>query len=210
MFLNNDTDLIAENFIEEMLGLCQREDVGAVGARLLYQDDTIQHAGVVVGFGGIAGHTFIGLHKAENSYFHRAMCTQDYSAVTAACMMSKRVVFDQVGGFTEELAVAFNDIDYCMKVRSLGKLVVYAPYAVLYHYESKSRGLEDTPEKVARFNREVAKFARRWPDILRDGDPYYNPNLTLRKSNFALRDLKKEGIGEPYELDGAIRALMNE
>ncbi len=106
--------------------------------------------------------------------------------------------------------MAFNDIDYCMKVRSLGKLVVYAPYAVLYHYESKSRGLEDTPEKVARFNREVAKFARRWPDILRDGDPYYNPNLTLRKSNFALRDLKKEGIGEPYELDGAIRALMNE
>ena len=210
LFLNNDTELIAENFIEEMLGLCQREDVGAVGARLLYQDDTIQHAGVVVGFGGIAGHTFIGLHKAENSYFHRAMCTQDYSAVTAACMMSKRTVFDQAGGFSEDLAVAFNDIDYCMKVRSLGKLVVYAPYAVLYHYESKSRGLEDTPEKVARFNREVAKFARRWPDILRDGDPYYNPNLTLRKSNFALRDLKKEGIGEPYELDGAIRALMNE
>ena len=210
LFLNNDTELVAENFIEEMLGFCQRDDVGAVGARLLYQDDTIQHAGVVVGFGGIAGHTFIGLHKAENSYFHRAMCAQDYSAVTAACMMSKKTVFQQVGGFSEDLAVAFNDIDYCMKVRSLGKLVVYAPYALLYHYESKSRGLEDTPEKVARFNREVARFAKKWPDILRDGDPYYNPNLTLRKSNFALRDLKKEGIGKPYELDGAIRALMNE
>lgn len=201
LFLNNDTELIAENFIEEMLGLCQREDVGAVGARLLYQDDTIQHAGVVVGFGGIAGHTFIGLHKAENSYFHRAMSTQDYSAVTAACMMTKKSLFEKVGGFTEELAVAFNDIDYCMKVRAEDKLVVYNPYALLYHYESKSRGLEDTPEKVERFNREIKKFSLRWPEILKNGDPYYNPNLTLRKSNFALRDLKKEKIGEPYHLE---------
>lgn len=210
LFLNNDTELIAENFVEEMLGFGQRDDVGIVGAKLLYQDDTIQHAGVVVGFGGVAGHTFIGLHKAENSYFHRAMCAQDYSAVTAACMMSKRSVFEKVGGFSENFAVAFNDIDYCMKVRSLGKLVVYAPYALLYHYESKSRGLEDTPEKVARFNREVAKFAKKWPDILKNGDPYYNPNLTLRKSNFALRDLKKEGIGQPFELDPAIVELMKE
>ena len=210
LFLNNDTELIAENFVEEMLGFCQRDDVGIVGAKLLYQDDTIQHAGVVVGFGGVAGHTFIGLHKAENSYFHRAMCAQDYSAVTAACMMSKRSVFEMAGGFSENFAVAFNDIDYCMKVRSLGKLVVYAPYALLYHYESKSRGLEDTPEKVNRFNREVAKFAGKWPDILKNGDPYYNPNLTLRKSNFALRDLKKEGIGQPYQLDPAILELMKE
>ena len=201
LFLNNDTELIAPSFIEEMLGLCQRGDVGAVGARLLYQDNTIQHAGVVVGFGGIAGHTFIGLHQAENSYFHRAMSTQDYSAVTAACMMTKKSLFEQVGGFSEELAIAFNDIDYCMKVRAAGKLVVYNPYALLYHYESKSRGLEDTPEKVARFNREIRIFADKWPEILRDGDPYYNPNLTLRKSNFALRDLKKEKIGEPYHLE---------
>ncbi|MCI8660882.1 MAG: glycosyltransferase family 2 protein [Lachnospiraceae bacterium] len=201
LFLNNDTELIEPRLIEELLGFCQREDVGAVGARLLYQDDTIQHAGVVVGFGGIAGHTFIGLHQAENSYFHRAMCAQDYSAVTAACMMTKAEVFSQAGGFTEELAVAFNDIDYCMKVRARGLLVVYAPYALMYHYESKSRGLEDTPEKVARFNREIRIFANRWPDILAKGDPYYNPNLTLRKSNFALRDLLKEKIGEPYKLD---------
>lgn len=210
LFLNNDIEPIEPGFIEEMLGFAQRDDVGAVGARLLYQDGTIQHAGVVVGFGGIAGHTFIGLHEAENSYFHRAMCAQDYSAVTAACMMSRRSVFDAAGGFSEDLAVAFNDIDYCMKVRSLGKLVVYAPYAKLYHYESKSRGLEDTPEKVARFHREVAKFAKKWPDILRDGDPYYNPNLTLRKSNFALRDLLKEKIGEPYPMPEEIRKLMEE
>ncbi len=201
LFLNNDTEIIEPRLFEEMLGFCQRRDVGIVGARLLYQDDTIQHAGVVIGFGGIAGHTFIGLHEAENSYFHRAMCAQDYSAVTAACMMTKAEVFRQAGGFTEELAVAFNDIDYCMKVRAAGYLVVYAPYAKMYHYESKSRGLEDTPEKVARFNREIAIFARRWPQILQDGDPYYNPNLTLRKSNFALRDLLKEKIGEPYKLE---------
>lgn len=201
LFMNNDIIQIADDFVEEMLGFCQRDDVGITGARLLYEDDTIQHAGVVVGFGGIAGHTFIGLHKAENSYFHRAMCAQDYSAVTAACMMSKKSVFEEAGGFSEELAVAFNDIDYCMKVRKLGKLVVYAPYAVLHHYESKSRGLEDTPEKVARFNREIAIFAKKWPEILEKGDPYYNPNLTLRKSNFALRDLKKEKIGEPYKLE---------
>lgn len=201
LLLNNDTEIIAPGLIEEMLGFCQREDVGAVGARLLYEDDTIQHAGVVVGFGGIAGHTFIGLHEAENSYFHRAMCAQDYSAVTAACMMTRKSVFAQAGGFTEELAVAFNDIDYCMKVCALGKLVVYAPYATMHHYESKSRGLEDTPEKVDRFNREVQIFADRWPEILKNGDPYYNSNLTLRKSNFALRDLLKEAIGEPYKLE---------
>ncbi len=200
LLLNNDTEIIEPDCIQEMLGFCQREDVGIVGARLLYGDDTIQHAGVVIGFGGIAGHTFIGLHKAENSYFHRAVCAQDYSAVTAACLMTKKSVFDAVGGLSEELAVAFNDIDYCMKVRQLGKLVVYAPYATLYHYESKSRGLEDTPEKIERFNREVAVFIRKWPEIIRNGDPYYNPNLTLRKSNFALRDLLKEKIGEPYDL----------
>lgn len=201
LFLNNDVEVIGPDLIGEMLGYAMREDVGAVGARLLYQDDTIQHAGVVIGFGGIAGHTFIGLHRAENSYFHRAMCAQDYSAVTAACMMSKRSLFDRVGGFREELAVAFNDIDYCLKIRALGKKVVYNPYALLYHYESKSRGLEDTPDKVERFNREVARFIGYWPEEVIGGDPYYNPNLTLRKSNFALRDLLKEKIGEPYNLE---------
>ncbi|GLC82530.1 glycosyltransferase family 2 protein [Lacrimispora brassicae] len=201
LFLNNDTEMISPESLHEMLGFCQRDDVGIVGARLLYADDTIQHAGVVVGFGGIAGHTFIGLHKAESSYFNQAMCARDYSAVTAACMMSKKSLFEKAGGFSEDLAVAFNDIDYCMKIRSLNKLVVYAPYALFYHYESKSRGLEDTPEKVARFNQEIKKFSQKWPDILREGDPYYNPNLTLRKSNFALRDLRKEKIGEPYQLE---------
>lgn len=202
LFMNNDIELKEKNSLREMLGYVQREDVGICGCRLLYKDDTIQHAGVVIGFGGIAGHTFIGLHETQNSYFHRAMLAQNYSAVTAACMLTKKSVFEAAGGFSEELAVAFNDIDFCMKVRSLGKLIVYNPYALFYHYESKSRGLEDTPEKMDRFNRETAIFIKKWPDILKKGDPYYNPNLTLRKSDFSLRDLLKERIGEQYHIKG--------
>ena len=150
-------------------------------------DDTIQHAGVVIGFGGIAGHCFVLQPRGTTGYCHRIICAQDYSAVTAACMMVKRSAFEEVGGLTEELAVAFNDIDFCMKLRTAGYLIVYNPYAELYHYESKSRGLEDTPEKVARFNKEIQVFERRWPDIMRDGDPYYNPNLTLKSQDFSLK-----------------------
>ena len=207
LLMNNDVEIINPDSLREMMGYAQRPDVGIVGCRLLYEDDTIQHAGVVVGFGGIAGHTFIGLHEVQNSYFHRAVTAQDYSAVTAACLMIRASLFREVGGFTEELAVAFNDIDLCLKVRRTGALVVYNPYALFHHYESKSRGLEDTPEKVERFNREIATFMKRWPEILEKGDPYYNPNLTLRKSNFALRDLDKEGIGEPYKIEGIEKYL---
>ena len=192
LFLNNDTELINGDCIEELLGFCQREEVGIVGAQLFYEDDTIQHAGVVVGYKGIAGHTFVGFHKGEKTYFLRSMCAQDYSAVTAACMMTKRSVFETVGGFDENLAVAFNDIDYCLKVRDLGKLVVYNPFAQLYHYESKSRGIENTPEKIFRFDHEVESFRKRWSDILENGDPYYNPNLTLLAADFSLRDFAKE------------------
>ena len=161
--------------------------MGAVGARLYYGDGTIQHAGVVIGFGGIAGHAFAGSPGNDNGYFSRIICAADVSAVTAACMMVKRSVFETVGGFDEELAVAFNDIDFCLKIRSLGGLVVYNPYAEAYHYESKSRGYEDTPEKIARFHREADEFLKRWPDILQEGDPYYNPNLTLEKADFSLK-----------------------
>lgn len=187
LLLNNDTEIINEDCLEQLLGYCMRSDVGAVGARMYYEDDTIQHAGVVIGFGGIAGHCFVLQPRGTTGYCHRIICAQDYSAVTAACMMVKRAAFDQVGGLTEELAVAFNDIDFCMKLRSAGYLIVYNPYAELYHYESKSRGLEDTPEKVARFNKEIQIFERRWPDIMREGDPYYNPNLTLKSQDFSLK-----------------------
>lgn len=187
LFLNNDTEVINEDCIDELLGYCMRPDVGAVGARLYFEDDTIQHAGVVIGFGGVAGHCFVQQLRGYSGYCHRIISAQNYSAVTAACMMVPKQVFREVGGFSEELAVAFNDIDFCLKVRGAGKLVVYNPYAELYHYESKSRGLEDTPEKVARFNQEIAVFEKRWPDILREGDPYYNPNLTLDSQDFSLK-----------------------
>lgn len=187
LLLNNDTEIINPDCLEELLGYCMRKDVGAVGARLYYEDDTIQHAGVVIGFGGIAGHCFVQQKRGTTGYCHRIICAQDYSAVTAACMMVKKSAFDAVGGLSEELAVAFNDIDFCMKLRKEGYLIVYNPYAELYHYESKSRGLEDTPEKVARFNKEIATFEKKWPEILENGDPYYNPNLTLKSQDFSLK-----------------------
>lgn len=187
LLLNNDTEMINDNAIEEMVNLCMRDDVGIVGARLFYHDDTIQHAGVVIGFGGIAGHTFIGKAKGEAGYGARIISTCDYSAVTAACLMTPKHIYEQVGGLTESFEVAFNDIDYCLKVRELDKLVVYNPYAEFHHYESKSRGFEDTPEKVQRFQGEIARFTERWERILREGDPYYNPNLALDRSDFGLK-----------------------
>ena len=187
LLLNNDTEIINADCLEELLGYCMRKDVGAVGARLYYEDDTIQHAGVVIGFGGIAGHCFVQQPRGETGYCHRIICAQDYSAVTAACMLVDRNIYKIVGGLSTELAVAFNDVDLCMKIRNAGYLIVYNPYAELYHYESKSRGLEDTPEKVARFNGEIEIFEKRWPEILKKGDPYYNPNLTLESQNFSLR-----------------------
>lgn len=190
LLLNNDTELIAPDSLAELLGYCMRDDVGIVGARLFFPDDTIQHAGVVIGFGSIAGHAFVNTPRGEGGYENRIVCTQDYSAVTAACMMVKKSVFQQVHGLTTEFEVAFNDVDFCMKVRALGKLVVYNPYAEFYHYEMKSRGVEDSPAKVARFQREVARFAECWPEIVEKGDPYYNPNLALDRPDFALANRK--------------------
>ena len=191
LFLNNDTEMINIDCISELLGYCMRKDVGIVGARLYYEDDSIQHAGVIVGFGGIAGHAFLGLPRSANGYFSRIICAQDLSAVTAACMMVKRSVFDEVMGLDESLKVAFNDIDFCMKVRSANYLVVYNPYAELYHYESKSRGLEDTEEKIKRFNSEIDRFAAKWPEILMKGDPYYNPNLSMKRCDFSVKSWKE-------------------
>ena len=170
-----------------------RGDVGFVGAKLLFEYETFQHAGVVLGFGGTAGHAFIGKPRYDTGYFGRILCAQDYSAVTAACMMVKRSVFDEVGGLTEELAVAFNDVDLCLKVRSHGHLIVYDPYVKLYHYESKSRGAEDSEEKVRRFQTEIEYMRCHWLDILKKGDPYYNKNLSLTKWNYSLKPLPGMG-----------------
>lgn len=188
LLLNNDTEMIDGNCLQEMLNYCMREDVGIVGAKLCYEDDTIQHAGVVVGLGGVAGHAFVGAPRFDAGYQKRILCAQDYSAVTAACLMVKRSIYQEVGGLTEDFEVAFNDIDFCMKVLELGKRIVYNPYAELHHYESKSRGYEDTPEKVKRFNGEIARFQERWGAFLKAGDPCYNPNLSLSRCDFALKE----------------------
>lgn len=210
LLLNNDIEFIDTNCLDELLGYAMREDVGAVGARLYFEDDTIQHAGVVIGFGGIAGHTFVNQRREELGYFARAMCQQNYSAVTAACMLTRTADFCSVGGLTEELSVAFNDIDYCMKLREKGKLIVYNPYAQSYHYESKSRGAEDTPEKKLRFHREILWFGERWQKILDEGDPYYNPNLTLDRADFALKLSEERKRPKGYYMDLVRREVEKE
>ena len=187
LFLNNDTEVITPGWIEELLGFCQRKDTGIVGAKLYYGNNTIQHAGTVIGIGGIAGHMFVDMDRERSGYMHKASIIQDLSAVTAACMMVKRKVFEQVHGFEEELAVAFNDVDFCLRVRELGYLVVYNPYVELYHYESKSRGTEDSKEKVRRFQSEIEFMRCRWEVLLKKGDPYYNKNLSLSKWNYSLK-----------------------
>ena len=197
LFLNNDVTVITPQWLEEMLGTCQRQEVGAVGVKLLYPDNTIQHAGCVIGIGGIAGHMFVNMPAERTGYLHKASLLQDMSAVTAACMIIKKDIFQQVGGFTEKLAVAFNDVDLCLKVNRASCLVVYNPYAQLYHMESKTRGAEDNKQKVRRFQEEIEYMRCQWLDILKNGDPYYNKNLSLTKWNYSLKPLpgmgKKKG-----------------
>lgn len=184
LFLNNDTELIAGDSIKEMVDICRRDDVGAVGARLYYKDNKIQHAGVILGVGGVANHAFHNTERGDVGYFFRSVSVQDLSAVTAACMMTKKSLFTAVNGFSEDLEVAFNDIDYCLKLRDNNKLVVFTPYSEWYHYESKSRGYEDTPEKKERLRKETDTFMSRWGDIVKNGDPYYNPNFNHKSADF--------------------------
>lgn len=186
LLLNNDIEIIADNWLEEMLMFSQREDVGAVGAKLYYPNETIQHAGVILGIGGIAGHSHKYFPRNAYGYMSRLFIQQDLSAVTAACLMMKKNVFEDVNGLDEEkFKVAFNDVDLCMKIRDKGYLIAWTPYAEAYHYESISRGLEDTPEKQERFQGEVLAFKEKWGAVLQQGDPYYNPNLTLDREDFS-------------------------
>jgi GT2 family glycosyltransferase len=189
LFLNNDTEMIGHDAISEMVGLCAREDdVGAVGAKLLYQDNTIQHAGVIVGFSGYAGHVFNDIPNGKDyGYMTRDVLNGDLSAVTAACMMTKKAVFEEVHGFDEQFKIACNDIDYCLKVRKTGKLVAYNAFSLWHHYESKSRGYENSFEKTVRFDDEVARWQKKWMDVLLGGDPYYNRNFKVEDGPFILK-----------------------
>ena len=187
LFLNNDVEILTPQWMEEMLQICQQKDVAITGAKLYYPDDTIQHAGVVLGLGGIAGHIMCKASREDPGYFGRTVTVQEISAVTAACMMIRTEDFWNAGGFDETFQVAFNDIDLCMKVRAAGKKIVFTPYAELYHYESKSRGLEDTPEKQFRFDKEVKAFEAKGSEQLAKGDPYYSPNLSVTEGDCSLR-----------------------
>ncbi len=188
ILLNNDIEIITPEWIEEMLMYVQRDDVGICGAKLYYPDNTIQHAGVIVGLGGVAGHCFGGFNRNDNGYLCHLVCAQELSAVTAACLMIKASVFEEVNGLDEDnFKVAYNDVDLCLKVREKGLLVVWTPYAEAYHYESKSRGYEDTPEKQKRFIAEQNYFKTKWADFLKKGDPYYNPNLTVDRGDYTVK-----------------------
>lgn len=185
LLLNNDTEVIAPDWMEQMLMYAQKEDVGAVGAKLLYPDQTVQHAGVTLGIRCVAGHAFHGWPIDSDGYMNRLITVQNLTAVTAACMMIPRHVFEEIGGFDEEYKVAFNDTDLCMRIRKAGYQVIFNPYAVLYHYESKSRGNdEQSKEKLERFNRESMRFQRQWCRELTLGDPFYNRNLSIWNDDF--------------------------
>ena len=201
VLMNNDIEVITPQWMEYMLGYCQRENTGMVGAKLYYPDDTVQHCGVVIGVGGFAGHILTRTGREDSGYFGRLKAIQDISAVTAACLMIKKTTFDAIDGLDEEFQVALNDVDLCLKVRAHGELVVQNPMVEMYHYESKSRGMEDSKEKHERFKREIARFRTKWADILEKGDPYYNPNLTLMYDDCRIRG-KHEHFDIIDEIEG--------
>lgn len=185
--INNDIEVITPDWLTYLVGHVEREDVGCVGAKLLYSDTRIQHAGVVLGYGGGAGHAHKNFPRNHRGYLNRIIATSNFSAVTAACLLVKRTHFDAVGGLNEkDLSVAFNDVDFCLKVARLGVRNVYCAEAELYHHESVSRGLDVTPEKAARFNRELSYLQSTWDPLIKH-DPAYNPNLTLRRENFSIK-----------------------
>ena len=192
LLLNNDTEVITAAWLEEMVMYAQQKRVGCVGAKLLYPDDTIQHAGVGFGIGGVAGH----LHKyypaSSDGYMGRLNYVQDVYADTAACLLIRKEIYDEVGGLDESYAVAFNDVDFCVRVRQAGYTNVFTPFAQLYHYESKSRGMEDNPEKQKRFQGEVLRFQARWGNLLAAGDPCTNPNFDIQREDFSLKILPLE------------------
>ena len=192
LLLNNDTEVITPGWLEEMVMYAQQKRVGCVGAKLLYPDDTIQHAGVGFGIGGVAGHLHKYFPATSDGYMGRLNYVQDVYGDTAACLLIRKEIYDEVHGLDESYAVAFNDVDFCVRVREAGYTNVFTPFAQLYHYESKSRGMEDSPEKQKRFQGEVLRFQARWGDLLAKGDPCTNPNFDIQREDFSLKILPLE------------------
>jgi glycosyltransferase involved in cell wall biosynthesis len=185
-FLNNDVEVISKNWLSEMVSVLNQKDIGIVGAKLLYSDESVQHGGVILGIGGVAGHAHKYFPNGHPGYVNRLVSRQEYSAVTGACLLTRKSTFESVGGMDEEnLSVAFNDVDYCLKVNEIGLKTVWTPFSVLYHHESKSRGLEDTLSKQKRYTKEINTMKNRWGSKLME-DPAYNPNLTLSYENFTI------------------------
>lgn len=185
LFLNNDTKVITSDWLNAMVEQAQRPSIGAVGALLLYPNNTIQHAGVIAGIGDVAGHSHKYYPANASGYVNQIQTINNYLAVTAACLMCRREVFKEVGGFEEELTVAFNDVDLCFKMIEKGYRNIYLPHVILYHYESKSRGYENNSDKLKRYFKEVEYMKSKWNKFI-DRDPCYNPNLTRKKENFSI------------------------
>jgi GT2 family glycosyltransferase len=184
--INNDVEVISKGWLSEMLSHALRPEIGAVGAKLYYDNNSIQHAGVILGIGGVAGHSHKYFHKDEYGYFSRLKIVQNYSAVTGACLVVKKSLYEEVGGLDEEnLTVAFNDVDFCMKLIDKGYRNLWTPYAELYHHESISRGSDESEEKKERFMKEVLFMKEKWKSRLKE-DALYNRNLTNEHENFGI------------------------
>ena len=186
LFLNNDTEFIDAGTLRELVISALLPGSGASGAMLYYDDDTIQHGGITIGLGGFAANALWSLTDRDEKYFPFSICEHEMSGVTAACLMVQKEVYEQVGGFDEAFVVALNDVDFCLKIREAGYGILFNPYAKLYHYESKSRGTEDTKEKKERFQSEIDRFQAKWETEILNGDPYYNPNLTLHRADYTM------------------------
>jgi GT2 family glycosyltransferase len=184
-FLNDDVEVIGRDWLDKLVARVSLEGVGAVGAMLYYPGDTIQHAGVILGMGGVAGHAFLNLPRGSKGYHERAILEQDLSCVTAACMTVRREAFDAAGGFDEALAIAFNDVDLCIRVRQKGWRIIWTPAVEMYHHESASVGQHSAPHRHAQFEREVKLMRERWGEVL-DSDPFFNPNLSLTSFQYKL------------------------
>jgi len=206
VLLNNDIEVLTPDWLERMLEHAMRPEVGAVGAKLIFPDNTIQHGGVVLGIGGVAGHAHLNYPRHSPGYQSRLAAIQNVSAVTGACLMMRKRTYQEIGGLDEKFMIAFNDVDLCLRIRQTGRWIVWTPYAELYHYEQKTRGRDTTAPKKALLTREMHAFMSKWWEVLQEGDPFYSPNLSLDVADFTL----KRGPVVLYTQSNHYRPLNND